>query len=103
MFVHACSRIQENGVPPEGSISDARNEVLESIAREAAKKEAKSLAEATRREAIVADAKVHAQEETMRIVHQKQADRAMDVSGGTHNCTSKPLNKHTKGDTILCP
>ncbi len=66
---------------PEGPISDARTEVLESLAREAAKREAKSQIEAVRREAVLADAKVRAQEETMRMVHQKQADRAMKVSG----------------------
>ena len=55
--------------------------MLESIAREAGKKEAKIMAETARQEYMTAEAKTRSQEETMRKVHQKQADRAMDVSG----------------------
>ena len=79
---HTHRRVQENAEPAKGAISDARTEVLESIAREASRKEAKELAEATRQDYIMADTKARAQEETVRKVHQKQADKAMDVSEG---------------------
>ena len=79
--LHTHRRLIENGEPPQGALSDAKAAVLESIAREAGKKEAKIMAETARQEYMTAEAKTRSQEETMRKVHQKQADRAMDVSG----------------------
>jgi hypothetical protein len=60
-------------------VSDAQVEVLESIARRASKKQANELSDTTQQEYILAEAKARSQEEAMRKVHQKQADKAMDV------------------------
>ena len=55
-------------------------EVLEQIRRKANVKLAKEMADSQQQEYILAEQKARAQEETMRKVHQKEADKAMDVS-----------------------
>ena len=55
--------------------------MLEQIVRKANVKLAKEMADTQQQEYIVAEKKARAQEETMRKVHQKEADKAMDVSG----------------------
>lgn len=75
-----CRRVAEAPLSPKGGVSDAQAEVLESIVRKASKKKAKELFDKTQQEYIRADAKARTQEEAMRKVHQKQVDKAMDVS-----------------------
>lgn len=65
----------------EGSdaYSEAKGEVLSELARKSSIKKAKELAEATQQEYVIAEQKTRAAEETVRKVHQMQADKAMDV------------------------
>ena len=70
----------EAPLKPEGGVSDAQAEVLESIVRQASKKKAQELLNATQQEYIMAEAKLRSQEEAVRKIHQKQANKAMDVS-----------------------
>lgn len=65
----------------EGSeaFSEAKGEVLSELVRKASIKKAKQLAEATQQEYVTAEQKARAAEETVRKVHQMQADKAMDV------------------------
>ena len=53
--------------------------MLSEIARSAAIKEAKKMADATQQEFVRAEQKAKAGEEMVRKVQQKEADRAMDV------------------------
>lgn len=76
---HPHRRISESGSSPIGA-SAAQAEVLEAIVRKASIKTAKEMADAQQQEYIQAEQKARAQEQAMRKVHQKQADRAMDVS-----------------------
>ena len=76
---HHHRRISESGSSPVGA-SAAQAEVLEEIVRKASIKTAKEMADAQQQEYIQADQKARAQEQAMRKVHQKQADKAMDVS-----------------------
>ena len=73
-------RIAEAPLSPKGGVSDAQAEVLESIIRQASKKKAQELSEATQREYVQAEAKARYQEEAVRKIHQKEANKAMDVS-----------------------
>ena len=73
-----CRRISESSEDP--AYSDAKSDVLTQISRKAAVKEAKQLAEATQQEYVRAEQKARVGEETVRKVHQKQADRAMEAS-----------------------
>ena len=70
----------EAPLSPQGGVSDAQAEVLESIVRQASLKKAQELSKVTQQEYVMADAKARSQEEAVRKIHQKQADRAMDVS-----------------------
>lgn len=72
-------RISESGSSPVGA-SPAQAEVLEEIVRKASIKTAREMADAQQQEYIQAEQKARAQEQAMRKVHQKQADKAMDVS-----------------------
>ena len=76
---HPHRRISESGSSPVGA-SPAQAEVLEEIVRKASIKTAKEMADAQQQEYIQAEQKARAQEQAMRKVHQKQADKAMDVS-----------------------
>ena len=82
-FSHAVPsrRIEEAPQSPKGGVSDAQVEVLEQIARKASIKKAKEMADTTQQEYILAEQKARAQEDTVRKIHQKQADKAMEVSG----------------------
>ena len=62
------------------SLSDSQVTILEQINRRASIQKAKELVDSTQKEYIQAEAKARAQEDTVRKVHQKQADVAMDVS-----------------------
>ena len=73
-------RVAEAPLSPKGGVSDAQAEVLESIARRASKKKAKELSDATQQEYILAEAKARSQEAAVRKIHQKEADKAMEVS-----------------------
>lgn len=72
-------RISEGISSINTTYSDVKSDVLSEITRKAAIKEAKELADATQLEYVRADQKSKAGEETVRKVHQKQADKAMDV------------------------
>ena len=61
------------------AFSEAKGDVLSELTRKASIKEAKQLADATQQEYVRAEQKTRAVEDTVRKVHQKQADRAMDV------------------------
>lgn len=54
--------------------------MLSEISRKAAIQEAKQLADATQEEYIHAQQKARAGEEMVRKIHQKEADKAMEVS-----------------------
>ena len=75
--VHTHTRRIEEASP---GLSDAQAEVLEQITRKASIKKAKEMADATQREYILAETKARAQEDTVRKIHQKQADKAMEAS-----------------------
>lgn len=68
----------ENGEDSD-AFSEAKGEVLSELARKASIKKAKQLAEATQQEYVAAQQKARVAEETVRKVHQMQADKAMDV------------------------
>lgn len=70
-------RVEEAPTSPKGGVSDAQAEVMEQIVRKANIKQAKDMADATQQEYIVAEQKARAQEDTVRKIHQKEADRAM--------------------------
>ena len=53
--------------------------MLEQICRKANIKKAKEMADTQQQEYIMAEQKARAQEETIRKVHQKEANHAMDV------------------------
>lgn len=71
-------RVAEAPLSPEGGVSDAQAEVLESIVRQASKKKAQELSSTTQQEYILAETKARSQEEAVRKIHQKEADKAMD-------------------------
>lgn len=79
-FTCVYRRVAEVPLKPEGGVSDAQAEVLESIVRQANKKKAQELSNATQQDYIMAEAKARSQEEAVRKIHQKEADKAMDVS-----------------------
>ena len=60
--------------------SEVKSEVLTEISRKAAVKEAKQLADTTQQGYILAEKKARVTEDTVRKVHQKQADAATQVS-----------------------
>lgn len=60
-------------------MSDAQADLLEAITRQGNVKKAKDLVETTQQEYIQDEIKARVQEETVRKVHQKQADKEMDV------------------------
>lgn len=60
--------------------AEAKGDVLSEISRKAAIREAKQLADATQEEYIHAQQKARAGEEMVRKIHQKEADKAMEVS-----------------------
>ena len=64
----------------DSTYSEAKGEVLSEITRKASIKKAKELAEETQQEYVMAEQKARVAEETVRKVHQKMADAAMDVS-----------------------
>jgi hypothetical protein len=57
-----------------------KGDVLSEISQKAAIQEAKQLADATQAEYIQAEQKTRVGEEVVRKIHQKEADKAMDVS-----------------------
>jgi len=71
-------RVTEAPKSPPGGVTDSQVEVLEQIRRKANVKLAKEMADTQQQEYILAEQKARAQEETMRKVHQKEADKAMD-------------------------
>ena len=94
MCVHACMcvrgavvnivhaphrRIAEAKDTKESPYSEAKSDVLSELSRKAAIKEAKELANTTQQEYIRAEQKARVEEDTVRKVHQKQADAAMQV------------------------
>ena len=72
-------RVAEAPNSPPGGISDSQTEVLEQICRKANIKMAKEMVDTQQQEYIMAEQKARAQEETIRKVHQKEANHAMDV------------------------
>ena len=62
------------------AFSEAKGDVLSEISRKAAIREVKQLADATQDQYIRAEQKTRAGEEVVRKIHQKEADKAMDVS-----------------------
>ena len=72
-------RVAEAPNSPPGGISDSQTEVLEQICRKANIKMAKEMVDTQQQEYIMAEQKARAQEETVRKVHQKEANHAMDV------------------------
>ena len=75
--VFSFSRIAANG---DHKMSDAQAEMLEAINRRASIKKAKAMVDQTQQDYIQAEIKEKVQEDMVRKVNQKQADKAMDVS-----------------------
>ena len=75
-------RVAEAPNSPPGGISDSQTEVLEQICRKANIKMAKEMVDTQQKEYVMAEQKARAQEETIRKVHQKEANHAMDVRVG---------------------
>ena len=71
-------RVAEAPNSPPGGISDSQTEVLEQICRKANIKMAKEMVDTQQQEYIMAEQKARAQEDTIRKVHQKEANHAMD-------------------------
>lgn len=80
MYVIFCNDHRRVSEKNGHTVSDSQVTVLEAINRRASIKDAKEQAESTQKEYIQAEAKARAQEDTVRKVHQKQVDLAMDVS-----------------------
>ena len=60
-------------------MTDSQVTVLEEINRKASVKQAKQMADQQQQEYIQAEKKSRTQEDTVRLIHQKQADNAMKV------------------------
>lgn len=73
------SRIKEGIQPAKGYLSLLKSDILTEINRNASIKQAKEMADAQQLEYVMADKKVHLQEDMIRKIHQKEADEAMDV------------------------
>ena len=72
--------MDEAPTSPKGGVSDVQAEVMEQVVRKVSIKKAKEMADATQQEYILAEQKARVQEDTVRKIHQKQADKAMVVS-----------------------
>ena len=71
-------RIKEGIQPAKGYLSLLKSDILTEINRNASIKQAKEMADAQQLEYVMADKKVHLQEDMIRKIHQKEADEAMD-------------------------
>ena len=77
---HCHRRVAEAGEgAKDTTYSEAKSDVLSEISRKASIKKAKQLAEDTQQQYIIAERKARSEEETVRKIHQKQADKAMEV------------------------
>ena len=88
-------RIAEAPQAPKGGVSDAQATVLEDINRRANRKSAHEMEDAVKQEYIQAERKSRAQEEAVRKVHQKEVDKAMDVSLTTAQTKHTLTHTHT--------
>ena len=77
---HLLRRVADSSDSNPTPFSEVKSEVLTEISRKAAVKEAKQLADTTQQDYILAANKARVAEDTVRKVHQKQADAAMQVS-----------------------
>ena len=73
-------RISEGEDSKSSAFSEVKGDVLSEIYQKAAIREAKQLADATQAEYIQAEQKTRTGEEVVRKIHQKEVDKAMDVS-----------------------